>query len=155
MITACELCAKVTLENALREEATRIAKTQTAKLFAEEIIDPILRDLQEIPDHLKIGYRYSSVQSKVGLWKHISPWSDGKTHLGNPKKVRSLEEEIGDGDFSMLDYEYVNQYLAEFGFQISVSSSRICTTQYSTSTRDGYSCIDTLHLSMVCPVEKC
>ena len=155
MITACELCTKVTLENALREEATRIAKMQTAKLFAEEIIDPILRGLQEIPDHLKIGYRYTGSKSKVGLWKNISSWRHGTTHMGNPKKSRVLENEIGEGDFSMLDYEYVNQYLAEFGFQISVSTSKICTIQYSTSTRDEYDYIDTLSLSMVCPVENC
>lgn len=155
MITACELCAKVTLENALREEATRIAKTQTAKLFAEEVIDPILRNLREVPDHLKIGYRYTYAHSKCGLWGNISAWHNGKTSMGNPKRSRSLENEMGDGDFSMLDYEYVNQYLAEFGFQISVTTEKICTTEYSTSTRDEYTTIDVLYLSMTCPIENC
>lgn len=155
MITACELCAKITVETALREEATRIAKMQTAKMFAEEIIDPILRTLKEVPDHMKIGYRYTHSHSKVGLWGNISSWHNGKTCMGNPKKTRYLENEIGEGDFSMLDYEYVNQYLAEFGFQISTSTDKICTTQYSTSTRDDYDYIDTLYLSMTCPMENC
>lgn len=155
MITACELCAKITVENALREEATRIAKMQTAKLFAEEVIDPILRTLREIPDHMKIGYRYTHVHSKCGLWGSISAWHNGKTSMGNPKKFRSLENEMGNGDFSMLDYEYVNQYLAEFGFQISVTTEKICTIQYSTSTRDEYTTIDVLYLSMTCPMENC
>jgi hypothetical protein len=52
MITACQLCAKITVENALREEAERIAKMQVAKAFAEEIISPILENLTEVPNRM-------------------------------------------------------------------------------------------------------
>lgn len=154
MITACELCTKITVENALREEATRVAKMQTAKLFAEEIIDPILRNLTEIPNHLKIGYRYANTCSKVGLWTAVSDWCYGKTSAGNSKKTRSLSKPVGDGNFSMLDYEFVNQYLAEFGFQISSRTEKLCVTEYSTSTRDEYMYVDILYLSMTCPMEE-
>jgi anti-sigma B factor antagonist len=103
MITACELCAKVTLENALREEATRIAKMQTAKLFAEEIVSPILSQLTEVPNHLLIGYRYEG--GRCGLFKRISGWSKSTTTRGNLKKERSLTDLVGENlDFSKLDY---------------------------------------------------
>ena len=152
MITACELCAKVTLENALREEATRIAKMQTAKLFAEEIIDPILSQLTEVPNHLLIGYRYEG--GRCGLFKRISSWSKSTTARGNLKKERSLTDLVGENlDFSKLDYEVLNQYLAEFGFQISVETKWICMTEYSSSTRDTGLDIEFLYISMTCPME--
>ena len=69
MITACELCAKITVETAMREEAIRIAKAKTAKAFAEEVISPILEKLTEIPNHLEIGFRYHNpLYSWSVLW---------------------------------------------------------------------------------------
>ena len=152
MITACELCAKITVENALREEATRIAKMKTAKVFAEEILSPILSKLTEVPNHLLIGYRYEG--SSCGLFKRISGWSKSTTTRGNLKKERSLTDVVGENfDFSELDYEVLNQYLAEFGFQISVETKWICMTEYSSSTRDAGLDVEFLYISMTCPME--
>lgn len=152
MITACELCAKITVENALREEATRITKMKTAKVFAEEIIGPILSQLTEVPNHLLIGYRYEG--GRCGLFKRISGWSKSTTARGNLKKERSLTDLVGENfDFSELDYEVLNQYLAEFGFQISVETKWICMTEYSSSTRDTGLDIEFLYISMTCPME--
>jgi hypothetical protein len=152
MITACELCAKITVENALREEATRIAKMKTAKVFAEEILSPILSQLTEVPDHFLIGYRYEG--GVCGLFKRISGWSKSTTSRGNLKKERNLTDAVGGGfDFSKLDYEVLNQYLAEFGFQISVETKWICMTEYSSSTRDTGLDVEFLYISMTCPME--
>lgn len=157
MITACELCAKITVENALREEATRIAKMRTAKAFAEEVISPILEKLTEVPNHLCIGYRYSNATPpNVGLYQRISNWEQSLTARGNPKKERWLSGEVrGEYNFSLLDYEVLNQYLAEFGFQISCEKAWVKMTEYSTSTRDSGLYVDTLYLSMTCPLEDC
>lgn len=152
MITACELCAKITVENALREEATRIAKMKTAKVFAEEILSPILSKLTEVPNHLLIGYRYEG--GRCGLFKRISGWSKSTTTRGNLKKERSLTDVVGENfDFSKLDYEVLNQYLAEFGFQISVETKWVCMTEYSSSTRDAGLDVEFLYISMTCPME--
>lgn len=155
MITACELCAKITVENALREEAERIAKMRLAKAFAEEIISPILDGLKEIPNRLLIGYRYNGGQ-RTGLYRNISKWQKGTTTRGNPKQDRHLINSIdGTMDYTLLDYEVVNQYLAEFGFQISCVTKWITLTEYSTSTRDTGLDIDFIYLSMTCPLEDC
>ena len=58
MINACELCAKIAIENAMKDEAMRVAKMKVAKAFAEQVIAPILVTLTEVPDHLEIGFRY-------------------------------------------------------------------------------------------------
>ena len=153
MITACELCAKITVENALREEANRIAKMKTAKVFAEEILSPILSQLTEVPNHLLVGYRYQG--GRCGLFKRISGWSKSTTNRGNLKKERSLTDVVGENfDFSKLDYEVLNQYLAEFGFQISVETKWVCMTEYSSSTRDAGLDVEFLYISMTCPMEE-
>ena len=153
MITACELCAKITVENALREEAERIAKMRLAKAFAEEIISPILDGLKEIPNHLLIGYRYNGGQ-RTGLYRNISKWQKSMTHCGNPKRDRDLIDEVrGESDYTMLDYEMLNQYLSEFGFQISTQMKWFTSTEYSTSTKDRGNYVDELYLSMTCPME--
>lgn len=153
MITACELCAKIAIENALREEADRAIKMQTAKIFAEEILSPIIANLTEIPDHLLIGYRCSE-SNDVALYRNISDWNETTTLSGNLRKDRHLTNKVDcDRDFSTLDYEILNQYLAEFGFQISYPSKFTIFTEYSSSTRDRGLNIDFLYLSMTCPAE--
>ena len=155
MITACELCTKITVENVMREEAERVAKMKVAKTFAEEIISPILENLTEIPDHLCIGYRYHG-SSAIALFTKISDWQKSMTNRGNPKWDRNLSGMIrGSIDFSLLDYEVLNQYLAEFGFQISYETEWMKMTRYSTSTADTSLKVDTLYLSMTCPIENC
>jgi hypothetical protein len=154
MITACQLCAKITVENALREEAERIAKMQVAKAFAEEIISPILENLTEVPNRMLLGYRLSG-GSRVGLYRTLTEWKRSLTNHGNPKWERDLTNAIlGTTDYDLLDYEVVNQYLAEFGFQISCETSWITMTKYSTSTADRGFKVDTLYITMTCPLEE-
>lgn len=153
MITACELCAKITVETAMREEAIRIAKAKTAKAFAEEVISPILEKLTEIPNHLEIGFRYHDPSAR-GLFCGIGGWQLSTTTRGNPMRIRNFIEEIrGESDYTMLDYEILNQYLAEFGFQISTELKWITTVEYSTSTKNRGDYVDYLYLSMTCPME--
>lgn len=155
MITACELCTKISVENALREEATRIAKAKVAKGFAEEVIAPILEKLTKIPDHLEIGFRYAG-PTACGLFTDISAWHHSTTHYGNDVMYRHFIGEIkGEtGDYTMLDYGVLNQYLAEFGFQISTERKEIVRKKYSSSTPDLYVNVDYLYLSMTCPLEE-
>lgn len=155
MINACELCAKITLEDALRDEAMRVNKMKVAKAFAEEVIAPMLTTLTEVPDHLKIGFRYHNPNAR-GLFRGVSEWEDGITTRGNPMRSRYCDGELkGEGDYTLLDYEVLNQYLAEFGFQISIQNDWITITEYSTSTRNHEIYVDTLYLSMTCPLEDC
>ena len=168
MIYACDLCAKIAIETALREEAERIAeakraeelrirKTATAKAFAEEIIAPILETLTEIPDHLLLGYRYArSDEYSRGLFTRIGDWENGLTAHKNPVKRRYLENELtGQSSYSYLDFEFLNQYLATFGFQVSAEYKEIAQTVYSTSTRDSYVGIYEIYLTLTCPLEDC
>ena len=154
MITACELCAKIAVENVLREEAERVAKMQTAKVFAEEIISPILEALTEVPNKTMLGYRLPG-GSKIGLYRHLSDWKRSLTNHGNPKWERDLTSPIlGTIEFELLDYEVLNQYLAEFGFQITYEREWKTMVQYSTSTTDRGFTVDTLYLTMTCPMEE-
>ena len=69
-------------------------------------------------------------------------------------RIRNFIEEIrGESDYTMLDYEILNQYLAEFGFQISTELKWITTVEYSTSTKNRGDYVDYLYLSMTCPME--
>lgn len=155
MINACELCAKIAVETALRDEAVRVAKMQTAKTFAEEVIAPILEHLTEVPDHHLIGYRIHD-SSNGTLYQGLSEWRKGTTTRGNPMKSRDLDNPINCRiDGKLLDYEVLNQYLAEFGFQLSWAMKWVCTTEYSTSTRDSGYHLDFLYISMTCPLENC
>lgn len=155
MISACELCAKIAVETALRDEAVRVAKMQTAKTFAEEVIAPILEKLTEVPDHLFIGYMFRNNPDGV-LYQDLSEWRNDVTTFGNPVKRRRLEKPIiCDIDGELLDYEILNQYLAEFGFQVSLTMEWICFAKYSTSTRDNGNYMNRLCISMTCPLEDC
>lgn len=154
MITACELCAKIAVENVLREEAERVAKMQVAKAFAEEIISPILETLTEVPNRTVLGYRLPG-GSRVGLYRTLTDWTKGLTNHGNPKWERDLTNPMfGATDYALLDYEVLNQYLAEFGFQIACESGWMTTVRYSTTTTDRGFNVDTLYLTMTCPLEE-
>lgn len=153
MINACELCAKITLENALRNEALRVEKMKVAKAFAEDVIAPMLTTLTEVPDHLEIGFRYHGDNAR-GLFQGVSKWEDGMTTRKNPMRYRDFTGELkGEGDYTLLDYEVLNQYLAEFGFQISTHLKWMTTVEYSTTTADRGAYVDILYLSMTCPLE--
>ena len=154
MINACELCAKIAVENAMKDEALRVAKMKVAKAFAEEVIAPMLITLTEVPDHLEIGFRYHNPNAR-GLFQGVSRWENGMTVRGNPMKRRDFTGELkGEGDYCLLDYEVLNQYLAEFGFQISTELKWMTTVEYSTSTADRGAYVDKLFLSMTCPLEN-
>ena len=154
MITACELCAKIAVENVLREEAERVAKMQVAKAFAEEIISPMLETLTEVPNRTVLGYRLPG-GSRVGLYLDITDWKSGLTNHGKPNWERDLVKPVlGTTDYELLDYEVLNQYLAEFGFQLAWESKWMTTVRYSTSTADRGFNVDTLYLTMTCPMEE-
>ena len=155
MISACELCAKIAVETALRDEAVRVAKMQTAKTFAEEVIAPILENLTEVPDHYFIGYTFRN-DSDGTLYRGLSEWCNDVTTHGNPVKRRWFDRPIDcQIDGKLLDYEMLNQYLAEFGFQVSWTMDWVCTAEYSTSTRDHGHYMNALYISMTCPLEDC
>ena len=155
MISACELCAKIAIENAMKDEAIRVAKMQTAKTFAEEVIAPILENLTEVPDHQFIGYMFRDYSNGT-LYRGLSEWQNEVTTHGNPVKRRWFDRPIDcQIDGKLLDYEVLNQYLAEFGFQLSLTSGWVCTAEYSTSTRDNGSYMNSLYISMTCPLEDC
>lgn len=156
MITACELCAKIALENALKEEAERIAKMEIAKSFVEEVIAPIVEKATEVPNKAFIGYRYHNPEGQYkGMATMLTGWRTRLTASGNSKKERELTDWVGiNMNYRSLDYTVVNQYLAEFGFQISYDTKSIVTTEYSTSTRDRREDIDFIYLSMTCPLEN-
>lgn len=157
MITACELCAKIALENALKEEAERIEKMKVAKYFVEEVIAPIVENATEVPNKALIGYRYHNPEGwrDKGMATLLTGWHNYVTASGNPKKERWLADWVGNSvNYSSLDYAVVNQYLAEFGFQISYDTKSIVTTEYSTSTRDRKDDIDFIYLTMTCPLEN-
>lgn len=153
MITACELCTKITVEKALQEEKIRIKKMEAVEKFAEEVLSPILSALTEIPDNTFIGYRYHN--GFRGLYRKIGEWQNGKTCFGNPMKERSLIKPIDiNYDFAYLDYELLNRHLINFGFQVFVKTESFCMQEFSTSTPDRYSEIDKIYLSIVCPNEE-
>ena len=167
MIYACDLCTKIAVETALREEAERIAeakraeelriqKTATAKAFAEEIIAPIVENLKEIPDHLFLGYRYAgSGEYSGGLHTRIGDWENELTARKNPVKRRYLKNELkGQSSYSQLDFEFLNQYLANFGFQVSAEYKKIVQSIYSTSTKDTYMGVYEIYLTLTCPLEE-
>lgn len=156
MITACELCAKIALENALKEEAERIEKMRVAKNFVEEVIAPIVENATEVPNKTLIGYRYHNSEGRCkGMATILTGWHNYVTASGNLKKERWLADWVGVSvNYSPLDYTVVNQYLAEFGFQISYDTKSIVTTEYSASTRDRKDDVDFIYLSMTCPLEN-
>ena len=59
MKTACELCTEIAVKKTLYEEERRIEKVKIVENFIEDIISPIVDNLNIIPNRLQIGYRYN------------------------------------------------------------------------------------------------
>lgn len=156
MMTACELCDKIALEKALKEAETKKRKLKCAKAYAEQVLNPILSKLNELPDHLFIGYKYPD---DVELFHNISEWKDGWTPRGNYKRTRDLIDnssplkfpEYARGDF---DYDVLNEYLASFGFEVSYKRSSFIRAEYSTSTPDDVYHIDEVYITAICPLKE-
>lgn len=154
MMTACELCAKVTaieIEKALKEE---INKREKAKAFVEEVISPIVDTLTAIPKDLWIGYL-----SQYGYLRgNLTEWEDYVTNYGNPASYR----EFADNpyipkcytSFKDLDYNLVNEYLKDFGFCIKTKREVFTVAKYTTKTPDTIHIADAIYLSMICPMEE-
>ena len=158
MITVCELCAKISIEEAIKEaqrleqEALlQMKKVEVAEAFAEEILSPIIENLHEMPNRLFLGYR--SEATDVAFYTSLSDWKTGLTNYGNPKQERRFINPVlspNGRSFSLLDYSLVNAYLRDYGFQISCSSMFVEFTKYSTSTRNAGQYVDHLYLSTLC-----
>ena len=158
MITVCELCAKISIEEAIKEaqrleqEALlQMKKVEVAEAFAEEILAPIIENLHEMPNNLFLGYRWDRID--VAFYTSLSDWKTGLTNRGNPKQERRFINPVlslNGTNFSLLDYNLVNAYLRDYGFQISCSSIYVELTKYSTSTRNSGGHIDHLYLSTLC-----
>lgn len=154
MMTACELCAKVTaieIEKALREE---INKREKAKTFVEEVISPIVDTLTVIPKDLWIGYLNLSGY----LCGNLTEWKDYVTHCGNPASYRKFVENPYvpkcNIRFENLNCDLVNEYLKDFGFYIRVERKTFTVTKYTTTTSDAIQIVDAIYLSMICPMEE-
>ena len=158
MITVCELCAKISLEEAIKEaqrleqEALlQMKRVEVAEAFAEEILAPIIENLHEMPNNLFLGYRQKA--TSVAFYTSLSDWKNGVTHRGNPKKDRHFTNPVESPNgrsFVLLDYDLVNAYLRDYGFQISYSSMYVEITKYSTSTPNEELRVDHLYLSTLC-----
>lgn len=158
MITVCELCAKISIEEAMKEaqrleqEALlQMKKIEVAEAFAEEILAPIIENLHEMPNKLFLGYRWDGID--VAFYTSLSNWKNGLTNRGNLKYERSFTNPVlstNGRSFSLLDYNLVNAYLRDYGFQISYSSTFVELTKYTTSTRNAGGHIDHLYLSTLC-----
>jgi hypothetical protein len=181
MITSCELCAKIAIEEAIKAEAERIKKiqleertkqleTKIVEVFAEEILAPIISELTEMPNHLLIGYNYTDEwgSSSVQLYKNMSSWIEELTQFNNPMKRRYLENQIKANTKEIMTFEDIihnhltpklnidmlNQYLENFGFKITRKTEKMCVVIYSTSTPDYYRDIDSFYLTAICPEEN-
>ena len=161
MKTACELCTEIAVKKTLYEEERRIEKVKIVENFIEDIISPIVDNLNIIPNRLQIGYRYKRYVSYTNeFYTRIGDWKDdGVTSSGYPKKKRRLEnripvKKIFSSDFP-LDYDLLNHYLAQYGYQIFVKTEDLPITLYS-SRPNSPRCtdIDVLYLSLVCPLEE-
>ena len=159
MITVCELCEKISIEEAIREakrleeEAQRhLEKIALAETFVEEILAPIVENLKSMPKDLFLGYR-RKYNSSEAFYEAIGDWEEGYTARGNLKKTRHLirpTKNPNNIDFSLLDFILVNEYLRDFGFQIICEESYFVSTHYTTSTRDEEISVTKLYLSTLC-----
>ena len=154
MMTACELCAKVTaieIEKALKEE---INKREKAKAFVEEVISPIVDTLTAIPKDLWIGY----LNGNGCLCGNLTEWKNYVTNFGNPASYRQFTENPYISKyhtpFRELDYNLVNEYLKDFGFCIKTERKIFTVGKYTTKTPDAIQNVDAIYLSMICPMEE-
>lgn len=154
MMTACELCAKVTaieIEKALKEEIDRREK---AKTFVEEVISTVVDKLTVIPKDLWIGY----LNDDGYLCGRLTEWKSYYTHCGNPASYRVFTENPYvpkcNIRFEKLNYDLVNEYLKDFGFCIRVEYKTFTVTEYSTTTPNVFRAVAAIYLSMICPTEE-
>lgn len=153
MINVCELCEKIKIEEEIRERELYAKKIVTAQKFAEEILNSILENVTVIPKNLRIGYQYHSQIDRT-IYYRLGGWVNGTTWRGYDKKERRLENEIAfNGEWKYLDIEVLNQYLLQFGYQITIETEIITITQYSSYVRDIEATVDILYLSAICPKE--
>ena len=158
MITVCELCEKISIEEAIREakrleeEAQRhLKKIALAETFVEQILAPIVENLKSMPKNLFLGYR--DEYDSNAFYEAIGDWEEGYTARGNLKKTRHLIRPVKNPnniDFSLLDFILVNEYLRDFGFQIICEELYFVSTHYTTSTRDAETLVTKLYLSTLC-----
>lgn len=147
MITACELCGKI-------ENEVNVKKEKTAKAFAEEVVNVILRNLTEVPNKLFIGYRYSD-STHPYLYRGITNWKTTYTQNYNAKDSRKFYGLYNiTEDNSFFDYNFVNKYLAKFGFQITYTTKLMTFTKYTTWWPDETYNIDSLYITAICPLEE-
>ena len=148
MISACELCEKITVENVLRSVVEHEKKMQTAKEFAETVIAPIIEGMTEIPDDFLLGYAM-----KTCVYSGLTEWKEYITNRGNKAYYREFKKTLARG-MDYFDPDYVADYLAAFGFRLSVVPRQLDCRRYTTSTGTSYWDVDELHLSLMCPFEE-
>lgn len=154
MITACELCEKITLEENLKKAEQEKKKRKVAKDFVEEVLSLVVNNFKEIPDKKFIGYRYSS-STHPELCRWFSNWEESYTRNSNLKKSRELSGRLATKeDIPFFDYDFVNEYLKDFGFQISYTTEPMVLTRYSSFWGDYESDIDSLYITANCPLEE-
>ena len=165
MITSCELCAKVAIEEAIREEERRkeaikieAEEREVAKIFAENLIAPIIANLTKIPNKLFIGY--SEQSERLFLSKGVGKeWKVVGFTSRRYKKLSKLlthdtttENPVG----RCLRFDYLNDYLLNFGFTITYKKETVEKAfKYESSPNCLYDITITgLYLSAVCPEEN-
>ena len=153
MITSCELCAKLGMEELIKEEK----KKKAVEIFAEEIIAPIIDELTEIPKEKFIGiFMESPDYWYFHFYSKISDWKEMKTNRGNKKWERDYEGHIMKNNPSRLplDFDLLNQYLSHYGFNIIRKEEFQERVRYATSSTSYGSTDTSLYLSAICPEEN-
>ena len=153
MITSCELCAKIEMEELIKEEK----KKKAVEIFAEEIIAPIINELTEIPKEKFIGiFEESYSHCYFYLYPKISNWKETKTNRGNKKWERYFDGKIMKDNPSLLplDFNLLNQYLNHYGFNIVCKKEYYETVRYATSSSTYGFTYTSLYLSAICPEEN-
>ena len=152
MITSCELCVKLGMEELIKEEK----KKKAVEIFAEEIIAPIINELTEMPKEKFIGILKKSSNQLFHFYPKISDWKETKTNRGRKKWERDLEGHVMKGNPSNLplDFNLLNQYLNHYGFNIVCKEEFYEMVRYTTSSSTYGFTYTSLYLSAICPEEN-
>lgn len=153
MITSCELCAKLGMEELIKEEK----KKKAVEIFAEEIIAPIIDELTEMPKEKFIGFFEENCgYHSFHFYSKISDWKETKTNRGHKKWERYLEGHIVKDNPSCLplDFNLLNEYLNHYGFSIVCKEEFYETVRYTTSSSTYGFTYTSLYLSAICPEEN-
>jgi hypothetical protein len=153
MITSCELCVKLGMEELIKEEK----KKKAVEIFAEEIIAPIINELTEIPKEKFIGiFEDSYGYYHFNLYSKFSDWKESRTSCGNKKWERRLEGNVKKENPSQLplDFNLLNQYLNHYGFNIVCKEEPYEIVRYETSYTSYCFTYTSLYLSAICPEEN-